>query len=68
MAQFIISRSIKIKYMSWNKFNDTILQKYEKNILFLNRIIRRKPVYQLTHNIGNLLFPEIEKKIKINFI
>ena len=26
MAQFIVSRSTKINYMSWNKFNDTILQ------------------------------------------
>ncbi len=67
MAQFIVSRSTKINYMSWNKFNDTILPKYERNILFLNRIIRRKPVYQLTHNIGNLLFPEIEKKNKNKF-
>tara|TARA_Y100000768_G_C23958073_1_gene673832 strand:- start:129 stop:1142 length:1014 start_codon:yes stop_codon:yes gene_type:complete len=67
MTKFIVSRSTKINYMSWDKFNDTILPKYEKNILFLNLIIRRKPVYQLTHNIGNLLFPEIEKKNKNKF-
>ena len=67
MAKFIVSKSTVVNYMSWDKFDNNILSNQKTNILFLNLITQRKPVYQMTHNIGNLLFPKIDKRIKNKF-
>jgi hypothetical protein len=70
LVKIITTESTRFSIMSWNRFS-SLKDEYKKNILFYYFVNKRKPIYKISHNVANLIFPYLsnnnKKKFYLNF-